>query len=259
MINCKYNKQQSGNKSQETQKKLASVYDSVYITTTIKNQDKTWEIIMDDFIEQIELLKRKKADLMEQISRVDKAISVLRGEVITPRTPQKKQGGKKKEVFACMKETIEIFNQNDYLSKKDILRIMESKGLKQANTLRGKNSLNTTLGRLFDRGALAKTETNTYYKTPHWNNGGGKDRIRTRRLKSLSASPAPESISSAAERMLREHESAAHYTQIMKMLEAEGYEIGGKDPRANMTAHLSNNKKIRGVGNGYYELREWNE
>ena len=42
----------------------------------------------------------------------------------------------------------------------------------------------------------------------------------------------------------------------MKLIQ-ESVTIGGKDPRSNMTAHLSNDKRFKSLGNGVWTLNEW--
>lgn len=51
-----------------------------------------------------------------------------------------------------------------------------------------------------------------------------------------------------------------HYQEIMERVQnEEGFEIPGKDPKANMTAHLSNDKRIMRVKRGVYGLADWTE
>jgi len=70
----------------------------------------------------------------------------------------------------------------------------------------------------------------------------------------------PSGISDLAVKILRNTGKAMHYTEIMEKIKIEGVDIPGKDPKANMTAHLSNDNRVeRAEERGYYKLKEWGE
>ncbi len=64
-----------------------------------------------------------------------------------------------------------------------------------------------------------------------------------------------------ARKILEKYGKPLHYRQLMQLLvEEENYLVGGKNPRANMTAHLSSNKDfVRMEEIGFWGLREWQE
>jgi hypothetical protein len=63
-----------------------------------------------------------------------------------------------------------------------------------------------------------------------------------------------------AVRVLKRIGQPLHYQEIMERVQnEEGFEIPGKDPKANMTAHLSNDERITRVERGVYGLVEWTE
>jgi len=236
---------------------LDNVYSLVLLCKQAETCETKWEIKMDDLKEQIEFLKKKKTGLMDQIGRIDRAIAVLTGDPISSiHLPPRTAIRRKRSTFQCMDETIKIFNQNDYLTKDDVQRIMESKGINNIGTLAGKNHLNTTLTRLVERQALSKTQDEKYFKTEHWNGGAGYKFVA--KLKSLPSVKMP-TIGMRAIEILTKHGSPMHYTEIMNIIESDGTKIGGKDPKSTMTAHLYNTNEIRGIGGGVYALKKWEE
>lgn len=64
-------------------------------------------------------------------------------------------------------------------------------------------------------------------------------------------------VEAMAIQVLERHQKPLHYAKIAELIESEeGYKIGGKNPKATMSAHISNSKKIIGVGDGYYTLKD---
>jgi len=65
-------------------------------------------------------------------------------------------------------------------------------------------------------------------------------------------------ISRLAVQILREKGEPMHYTEIMDEIQTKKkFEIPGKDPKSNMTAHLSTDTRIVRVDRGTYGLKEW--
>ena len=203
---------------------------------------------MDLLKDQIEALNERKMELIEQIRRIDAAVAVLSGD--TKQKPSQKPHRNNNEKFHCMSETINLFNQQDYLSINEIQNFMVQKGIGKASTSGGRNAIATTVGRLVTRGALIKTADKRFYKTDQWQEKTqGERKPRTIRRKSSS-------ISDISYNALQEHGKPIHYTELMKLIQ-ESVTIGGKDPRSNMTAHLSNDKRFKSLGNGVWTLNEW--
>ena len=67
-------------------------------------------------------------------------------------------------------------------------------------------------------------------------------------------------LSDLAISKLKEIGEPVHYTILMDKIEKEeGLKIPGRDPKANMTAHLSNDSRMARFGRGIYGLKEWKE
>jgi uncharacterized protein (UPF0335 family) len=67
-------------------------------------------------------------------------------------------------------------------------------------------------------------------------------------------------IGKLAIKILKKIGQPSHYRVLMETIEREEkIKIPGKNPRANFTAHLSNEAGIVGQGKGIYALREWYE
>ncbi len=60
------------------------------------------------------------------------------------------------------------------------------------------------------------------------------------------------------ERVLRRAGEPLNYLDILNRLKTEeNFDIGGKDPKANLTAKLSGSRKFKRVERGVYILSEW--
>lgn len=69
-----------------------------------------------------------------------------------------------------------------------------------------------------------------------------------------------KTISDLAVGVLEDIGQPLHYAKIMEKVESKyNFRIPGKDPKANMTAHLSNDKRIVRLARGVYGLADWHE
>lgn len=81
--------------------------------------------------------------------------------------------------------------------------------------------------------------------------------VRRRRLLHVTPNDTFEDV---AVRVLKRHGEPVHYLELKEKMEnEENYTIGGKDPIANITAHLSNSTQIIRFERGIYGLKEWKE
>ncbi len=204
-----------------------------------------------DFIgKQIDLFKKRKQDLMDEIKKLDRAITALMGvenETITDRAAMVD-----KKRFQCMTETVSVFSQHDYLSINEAQEIMIDKGIEQARGSRGRNAINTTFGRLHNRGALGKTSENKFYKTEQW-----EDKIKPPKRRLMHKRDSKPAVSDAAYQELLKCGKQIHYVALMELIQKKGVEVGGKDPKSTMSAHLSNDKRFISKGGGMWTLKEW--
>jgi hypothetical protein len=53
-------------------------------------------------------------------------------------------------------------------------------------------------------------------------------------------------------------EKPLHYTAIYKILIAMGFEVKGQDPEHNLLAHLAQDIRFLGLGDGIWGLASWN-
>ena len=69
-----------------------------------------------------------------------------------------------------------------------------------------------------------------------------------------------EPITEKIVRVFERAKRALHYMEVMELLETqEGFVLGGKDPKANMTAKLAGSAKFQRFERGVYILSEWAE
>jgi len=69
-----------------------------------------------------------------------------------------------------------------------------------------------------------------------------------------------KTIADLAVEVLEDVGKPLHYAKIMEKVESKyNFPIPGKDPKANMTAHLSNDKRIVRLAKGVYGLADWHE
>lgn len=67
-------------------------------------------------------------------------------------------------------------------------------------------------------------------------------------------------ISDLAVEILEDVGKPLHYSEIMKKIESKhNFSIPGKDPKANMNAHLSKDERIVRFARGIYGLADWHE
>jgi hypothetical protein len=55
----------------------------------------------------------------------------------------------------------------------------------------------------------------------------------------------------------REEKRGVYYRELADKIQIGGFYIPGKDPSANLLAHLNRDKRFVRVGRGIYGLREW--
>ncbi|HEY60540.1 MAG TPA: hypothetical protein G4N92_07660 [Anaerolineae bacterium] len=55
----------------------------------------------------------------------------------------------------------------------------------------------------------------------------------------------------------KEEKKGIYYRDIADEMQSEGFYIPGKDPSANLLAHLNRDKRFVRVGRGVYGLQEW--
>ncbi len=74
------------------------------------------------------------------------------------------------------------------------------------------------------------------------------------------ATTEKEPITEKIVRVFERSKSPLHYMEVMDLLETqEGFVLGGKDPKANMTAKLAGSAKFKRLERGVYILSEWAE
>lgn len=68
-------------------------------------------------------------------------------------------------------------------------------------------------------------------------------------------------VADMAYAMLRSLGKPSHYKVILEAMREQGFNVPGKDPVANLLAHMLNDKKrfakAKEEGRGYYKLTEW--
>jgi len=226
-------------------------FDNTSFVCIYFNTNKLAGDIMDFISEQVEVFKKRKQSLMDEIKKLDKAINALMGiEEPMVKTDSTAKVAKKRPRW--MAETIKIFNTRDYLDINDIQKTFIENGVEQAKGYKGRNAISTTLGRLCDRGALKKTSENKFYKTEQWQNKTGQSQSKFKRRKN-----SIQGVSEVAYKIMLEHGSRLHYVYLMELIQKKGVEIGGKEPKSTMSAHLSNDKRFKSLGGGEWTLLEW--
>ncbi len=69
--------------------------------------------------------------------------------------------------------------------------------------------------------------------------------------------PRSNNMTGAAFEILKSSGKPAHYTDLVGRLEEAGVEVPGRQPGANLIAHLSRDNRFIRVGSGIYALSEW--
>lgn len=225
-------------------------FDNTSFVCVYFNTNKLAGDIMDFISEQIEVFKKRKQSLMDEIKKLDKAINALMGIEEPAKTDGTKKVAKKRPQW--MAETIKIFNIRDYLDIDDIQNTFIENGVERARGYKGRNAINTTLGRLCDRGALKKTSENRFYKTEQWQDKTGQSQSKFKRRKN-----SIQGVSEVAYKIMLEHGNKLHYVYLMELIQKKGVEIGGKEPKSTMSAHLSNDERFKSLGGGEWTLLEW--
>lgn len=64
-------------------------------------------------------------------------------------------------------------------------------------------------------------------------------------------------ITETAYQVLTERAKPAHYGDLLEMVEAAGTTVPGRQPGANLIAHLTRDARFVRVGNGVYGLADW--
>ena len=207
---------------------------------------------MDILKEHIDGLIKERDNLRTQLQRVEAAISALTGSSTQRENKEgaaaKKKGSKRIAPpggWATAVENIFYKEGMDGLNVADVIKIIYGKGYDGAKSKMGSNAIRQALYRMVkDKGLLHKDEDGVYRKTDKQVGASEKRDERT--------------IEEVAIEVLKSLGRIAHYTLIMdKMGKEFNYTIPGKDPRQNMTAHLSNSDKIVNHGHGEYGLKEW--
>ena len=107
----------------------------------------------------IEVLEREKEYYLDQIKRINIALSALRGESIetkTDTTPTRK--------IEWTAEIVKLFDEYDELNLKQVREKLSEKGITEALDEKYRSTINTTLNRKAKDGILFKTENGGYRK-----------------------------------------------------------------------------------------------
>ncbi len=114
-------------------------------------------------LDVVEVLKREKEYYLEQIKRINIALDALTTESTNNKIGQTGGAPKRSRRVKWMHEVEGLFGSYDELSIDDIQKKLIEKGIPEANTPGGRNSINTTLVRLDrDKGKIMKTVSGTW-------------------------------------------------------------------------------------------------
>lgn len=115
-----------------------------------------------DVIEILELEKKYHAD---QIRRINVAIAALKGNVsIEETTPKEQPQQKKPRSVQWTSEIKDIFESNDVFTPEEVRDRLVEKGIVEAMSNQGKNSIYSTFSRLKKAGYLEQPEYGKYRK-----------------------------------------------------------------------------------------------
>ncbi len=115
-----------------------------------------------DVIEILEIEKRYHAD---QIKRINVAIAALKGDVdVEEATRQEKSPQKAPKQTQWTTEIKDIFENNDVLTPEEVRDKLIEKGIVEAMSVKGKNSIYSTFSRLKKSGYLTQPEYGKYRK-----------------------------------------------------------------------------------------------
>lgn len=231
----------------------------LFVASCYKNiQTKPLEGTMDRVPQYVtEMLNRKK-QLLEELRKLDAAIDILTGKseplpLKPPPTP--KPPG---PIVSWTSEVRRVFFDNDYLTLDGVMEILEKNGLPGFRHHRTRNKVNTALKRMVENyKTLSLTDDGRHYKTELWKNETTRPRTPRRLLQQKPITQHQPSIRDRAYRALKDYGNQIHYVNLMEILKRNGTEIGGKDPKANFTAHLSGDNRFKSLGGGIWTLSEW--
>ena len=108
-------------------------------------------------LDVVDVLKREKEYYVQQIKRINVALSALRGE-----PPEQEPGTTKRKrtkPIAWTAEIREIFEDGLELNMKELRNRLVERGYVEANEQSGKNSVYSTVSRMISNGHLEKTDT----------------------------------------------------------------------------------------------------
>ena len=111
----------------------------------------------------LEILELEKEYHAVQIRRISMAITALKGEVPIKETTQPEQPSQKTtEPVQWTSEIKDVFQSGEVLSVEDVRNKLIEKGIVEAMTDRGKNSIYSTFSRLKKSGFLEKSGYGKY-------------------------------------------------------------------------------------------------
>jgi len=115
-------------------------------------------------LDAVETLEREKEFYLDQIRRINVALSALKGEITQGVAIETKTIHKRKNKTSWKQEIVNLFHSYNELSKNEIQQKLVENGIVEAEGTKGKNAINTTLKRMIDKGGLVLTENGNYQK-----------------------------------------------------------------------------------------------